>query len=1125
MLNTKRLLHIIFIFYFLFSVPVTSYSQNSNRVVCNNEQITIINLIKKIEKQTEYTFVFDNTIPLSNVVNIKAGTYKVETLLDQAFGKNGITYQFVEKQILLKKAVVKQPRRLSGVVVDDQGKPIIGATVKIKKTGVGTITNVNGEFTLSVVDNAALEVSYIGYETKHFVVNNHSKIQIVLKEDVKTLGEVVVTALGIKREEKALGYAVQGLKGDVLQTVKGVDVGTSLTGKIAGVNVLNSTEFGEGPQILVRGEEPLLVIDGTPYANMTLREVPSDDIESLSVLKGATASALYGSRGQNGAIMITTKKGSGKEGLSVSINSGTMFTAGYLAIPKMQSTYGRVLKHNPDGTLEYVTSDDGSWGSPLEGQDVIQWDPVSKSKISMPFIARGKNNFKNFLEQGYVLNNNVSISQTSKNGNIRASVTWVKNKGNYPNSTYSKYIYSLGGDIKLNDFSFSTSLSYNKHESPNLGFSGYTAYDPMYSLLVWSSPDWDLRDYKDYWVIPNQEQNCSYTSGNNNPYFDRYERIHKLDKDIFNGTFEIKYEPTKWLNSMIRVGYDTYSNKQEIRISKGSFTGGGSATVISNGTQIWGESARGSYNEGISRGYSINMDFITSANYKYRDFTIDGFVGASMMYNRDEGIEARTKGGLSVPGFYSLLASVDPASVASQLYKKQTNSLYGKLGISWKSIAFAEITLRNDWVSTLPESTRSYLYPSFSGSLILSDLLPKLDWLSLWKIRGSWVESKKPADIYDINSVYSISNSVWGALSSSSLPTVIRGTAISPEKAITYEVGTAVNLFNNRVSFDFAYYNKRMFDFIEDAGISPASGYLSTFVNSKEVDTRRGLELTINATPVKTNDLIWNVMFNWSKYADYYTKLDPVYSADKPWVKVGKRTDAFVYRDYLRDTDGNIIHNSSGLPQYSNYDSKYGNSDPDWIWGLNNSIKYKNWELSVSFDGRVGGHIQSITEMYMWRSGNHPKSVTPERYLDATNPGSNNYVGKGVKIVSGTVKYDTYGNIIEGSDTRVFAPNDIATTYKSYIENYHRGTAWGGTPSAVDIYSGTFFKLRELSLTYNVPFAFCNKFKAKSISISAIGQNVLFFAKDFKYSDPDGGHENFADPSQRYLGFNIKIGF
>ena len=192
MLNTKRLLHIIFIFYFLFSVPVTSYSQNSNRVVCNNEQITIINLIKKIEKQTEYTFVFDNTIHLSNVVNIKAGTYKVETLLDQAFGKNGITYQFVEKQILLKKAVVKQPRRLSGVVVDDQGKPIIGATVKIKKTGVGTITNVNGEFTLSVVDNAALEVSYIGYETKHFVVNNHSKIQIVLKEDVKTDRKSVV---------------------------------------------------------------------------------------------------------------------------------------------------------------------------------------------------------------------------------------------------------------------------------------------------------------------------------------------------------------------------------------------------------------------------------------------------------------------------------------------------------------------------------------------------------------------------------------------------------------------------------------------------------------------------------------------------------------------------------------------------------------------------------------------------------------------------------------------------------------------------------------------------------------------------------------------------------------------
>lgn len=1126
MLKLRQILGSVYILFCLLSYS-TANAQNSGNINIPVGQTTLKSLIQQIEKQSDYSFVFDNSISLNETLSLKGGNKDIGSILKQAFQGKDIAFEIVGQQIILKKALksVQPEKKITGTVVDELGEPVIGASIRVKNASTGTISDVNGAFSMVIPGNAELEVSFVGYITQTVKVGNKQNLQIIMGEDAQALAEVVVTALGIKREEKALGYAVQNVKGDHLQTVKGVDVGSSLTGKISGVNVMNSSEFGEGPQILVRGEQPLLVIDGIPYANMTLREIASDDIESLSVLKGATASALYGSRGQSGAIMVTTKRGAEKDGISVSVNSGTMFSAGYLAIPELQSAYGRVLKQNPDGTSEYVRSADGSWGAPLEGQEVIQWDPVSKTMKPMPYIARGKNNFKNFLEQGYILNNNVSISQKGKYGNVRASATWVNNKGQYPNSTYNKYTYTLGGDIKFDKFSFTTNLAYNKNESPNLGFNGYTGYDPMYSLLIWGSPDWDIRDYKDYWLIPNEIQNNSYTAGNNNPYFDRYERLHSLNKDIFNGSFELKYEPTKWLNTLVRLGYDTYSNRQDVRISKGSFQGGGNSTIISGGTEVWGESQKGSYNTGIGRGYSINGDFITSANYSYKDFAVDGFVGGSIMYTQDEGLEAFTKGGLSVPGFYSLKASVDPATVASRMYKKQTNSIYGRLGLSWRSLAFAEMTLRNDWVSTLPESTRSYLYPSFSGSFVVSELLPKMDWLSLWKVRGSWVTSKKAADIYAINSVLSVNSSVWGSLSSAVLPTTIRGTDILPESTSTYEVGTAINLFKNRLSFDLAYYNKKAFDFIKNASISPSSGYSSNFVNTGEEVTRKGIELTINGTPVETKDIRWDVSINWSKYADYYTKLDPVYSADKPWVKVGERADAFVYRDYLRDPDGNIIHNSSGLPEYSKYDEKYGNQGPDWIWGLNTTLKYKNWQLALSFDGRVGGNITSVTEMYMWRSGNHPNSVTPERYLDMKTPGSKNYIGKGVKIVSGSVQYDTYGNIVPGSDTRVFAANDIATTYKSYVEAYHKGTAWGGAPSGAEIYSGTFFKLREVSLTYNVPKAICSMIKAHTLSVSAIGQNVLFWAKDFKYSDPDGGTENFSDPSQRYLGFNVKIGF
>ncbi|HEU4609152.1 MAG TPA: TonB-dependent receptor plug domain-containing protein, partial [Chitinophagaceae bacterium] len=376
-----------------------------------------------------------------------------------------------------------------------------------------------------------------------------------------------------------------------------------------------------------RGEKPLIVVDGVPYGNLTLRDIPADDIESINVLKGATASALYGERGGSGAIMITTKKGAEGKGLNISVNTSSMFTAGYLAIPERQSMYGRVIN---TATNTYVQSGDGAWGAPMEGQEVVQWDPVSRSMKPLPYLPVGKNNFKNFLQQGYILNHNLSIAQSGEMGGFRASVTWVDNRGTYPNSKFDKLTYSVGGDIKVKKFSLSTSLSYNKHSSPNIGFNGYTGYDPMYSLLIWSAPDWDIRNYRDYWLVPNEVQNSSYTAGNNNPYFDRYERLHTYNKDIFNGQLTLNYDVLNWLKATVRTGYDNYSNKQDVRISKGSFQGGGSSTVISGGTEIWGESKKGSFNTGLSRGYSTSTEGLLLVNKKLSDFTIDGFAGVSL---------------------------------------------------------------------------------------------------------------------------------------------------------------------------------------------------------------------------------------------------------------------------------------------------------------------------------------------------------------------------------------------------------------------------------------------------------------------------------------------------------------
>jgi len=1102
-------------------VASNSYSQ-TKKLSVNFEEATVKQVLAAVEQQSEFYFLYNSElIDVDKKVSVSVENETVNSVLDQLFDKNEVGILINDKYIILTPKTVStiDQKSVSGKVTDQNGEALVGVTVLEKGTTHGTITNVDGSYTISdLKPDAVLVFSFIGMLSQEVEVGTQTTISVSMKPDAIGIEEVVVTALGIKREEKALGYAVQKVGGETLSTVKGVDVGTSLTGKVAGLLVKNSTEFAQDPEVLIRGEAPLLVIDGVPYGNMTLRDLPSDDIESISVLKGATASALYGYRGESGAIMVTTKKGGANKGITVSVNSGTMFTAGYLAIPEMQSTYGRKVTAS---TNIYNTAGQGSWGPPMEGQEVIQWDPVSKSYQAAPYLPIGKDNFKNFLEQGYILNNNVSVVQQGEIGSVRSSATWVQNKGQYPNSTYDKITYSLSGDMKLNKFTLSSSMSYNKQTSPNIGFNGYTSYDPMYNLLVWSSPDYDIRQYKDYWLVKNESQNNSYQSTNNNPYFDRYERIHSLDRDVFNGTLSLGYEIQPWLKATFRTGYDTYSDRQVVQISKGSYISAGNAQVLKNGTYLWGESQKGSYNVGLGRGYSINNDLLITGSKEIKDFSIDGLVGGTIFYTQDEGMEAMTQGGLSIPGFYSLKASVNSAKVNSNIYKRQVNSLFGRLAVSWNDMVFVEGTLRNDWSSTLSESTRSYLYPSLSSSFVASELLPEMEWLSLWKVRGSWTSTKTPAGIYDINSVYTISNNAWGSLSEATYPTTIRGTDVRPESSSTFEFGTMINVLKNRASLDVSYYNKRMYDFLKSASISPASGYSANYINIDEEITRKGVEITLKGTPVKTNNLTWDLAFNWTKYARYYTKLDDDFSADKPWVKVGERADHYVILNFQRDPDGNIIY-SNGLPVYSSYYSLAGYSDPDWIWGLSSSLNYKHFTLNVSVDGRVGGLAQTVTEMYMWNSGNHPNSVTEERYLDATEGGAH-YVGDGVVVTSGSATYDTYGNIT--SDTRTYGPNEVAVTYENYIKRIHKGTAWGGVPSIYDLYSTTFFKLREVSLTYDLPSNIYGLIGAKGGSVSAIGQNVFLWAKDFKYSDPDGGSENFSDPSQRYLGLNIKVIF
>lgn len=1096
---------VLFIFMNLFYVTA-SYSQ-SKLLSFEVTNKTVQEVLDKIESQSDLRFFYNNKqVNTQRIISLKCSNQDIFSLLEKLFKDTDICYSIIDKNIILSKketndsfaSVISKARSekmISGTVTDAQGIPVIGANVMVKNSVQGITTDMDGNFRFTVPEKAIIQISYLGYQTEEFAVTSKIIYTVELKENVQKLGEVVVTAFGIKREEKALGYAVQKIDGAQLSTVKTVNVGTSLTGKISGLNVLNSTEFNGAPSLILRGERPLLVIDGVSYRNMSLEDVASDDIESVDVLKGATASALYGARGGSGAIMITTKRGK-IEGLHINVNSSTMFEMGYLKRPEVQTSYS-------SGSGGHYVVGDYVWGEKLDiGRMAEQYNPYTHQMEYAPLVSKGKDNLKNFSQLSLITNNNISVSQKGKYGSVRTSLTHVYNKGQYPNTKLNKFTYTVSGDIKWQNFTFEGGLTYNKRYHPTDMGSGYRGGGFLYNLLVWSGTEYDIRDYKNYWLIPDEKQNWMDATWYDNPYFIANEITQGSDYDVLNGFLSATYTITSGLKLFLRSGVDSYSQKEEWKNPPGALGG-------------WHK--KGYYGVRRSAGYSLNNDVLLMADHSFGNFILDGFIGGSIYYFQNDNMLSETQNGLTIPGYYSLKASIDPVRASSGVNKKQVNSISGKLSASWKSTLFVDVTARNDWSSTLDKQTRSYFYPSVAGSVVLSQFIPMPVCVDFWKMRASWTQTKNDIGIYATNKTYYIGTNVWDGLNSATYPSTIRDAVVKPSESRSYEVGTAFTLLKNRLRIDAAYYNKLQYNLTREAGVSSATGFGSTLINIEEEQVRRGGEFTISGDIFKTNNFEWTSIFNWSLDRFYYFKVDPVYSTQYPWVAAGKRWDWIdnVY-DYKRDLQGNIIH-KNGYPEFSEYKSVPGYSDPDWIWGLTNILKYKDFTLSFTLDGRVGGIAHSVTDQALWNSGSHIESDNQWRYNEVVN-GNKNYIGQGVKVISGSEDYDSDGNIIR--DNRVFAPNDIGVSYETYMLTCN---PYVGTIRTQHLLEQTFFKLRNLSISYSLPKGLCQKLKMRGATIGFIGQNLFMWAKEFKYSDPDNAVDNLNSPSLRYLGFNIQL--
>lgn len=1096
------------LFLCIFSAQAVDVHSQNAKVTINKSNASLEEILNEIEKQTDYLFVYTDKVNVKQKASVHVTSKKVSEVLQQLLADKQVGYSMEGNHIVLSKASETSVRstqqsgktiKVSGKVIDAKGESMIGVNVAVKgNASAGTITDVDGNFELNVDARATLLVSYIGYQSQEVKVNGKTMLQITLAEDTEVLGEVVVTALGIKREEKALGYATQKVGGEKLAAVKSVDVATALTGKVAGLNVQNSTEFNEAPSLKLRGETPLLVIDGVPYGNMSLRDIAPDDIESVDVLKGATASALYGARGGSGAVMVTTKRGK-EEGLNVTINSSTMFNAGYLKLPEVQTSYS-------SGSGGKYKTGDYVWGDKLDiGREAKQYNPYTYEWEMMPLVSKGKDNLKNFQEFSFVTNNNISVTQKGKYGSFRTSLTHVYNKGQWDNEKLNKITYTVSGDFKYKRLSAEAGVTYNKRFYPNAGGTGYGGSGYLYNLLIWSGTEFDIRDYKNYWVKKDEQSNWMDRSWYDNPYYIANEVTHHQDYDVVNAFVNASYELTPWLKFVVRSGADMYTQKNEWKTPVGSVSG-------------WG-SKKGYYQYGRNSGFSINNDALLMAEKKFGDFNVDGFFGGTIYYYKDDGIDSYTQGGLIVPGYYSLNASVDPAKTSKWVKSKQVNSLYGKIALSWKSAVFVEFTGRNDWSSTLPEDTRSYFYPSVSGSVVLSELIDFPELLSFWKVRGSWTQTKNDMSVYAINDVYSISTNVWDNMTGAYSPTTMRNSLLSPSASRSYEIGTAFSVLQNRLRFDLTYYNKLNYNNTRNAGLSPTSGWSSTQINMDEEQVRKGWELSVSGDIIKNKDWLWQATFNWSRDRYYYGQIDEKYSTQKPWVKEGERWDWLSAYDYQRDPEGNIIHGADGMPLVSDYATVQGYTEPDWIWGISTSLKYKNLTVNIGIDGRVGGLAHSVVDQAMWNSGVHIDSDNQYRYEEVVN-GNKTFIGEGVKVVSGSADYDSDGNIVR--DDRVYAPNDKVVSYEAYVL---RMNPYIGSVRTQNLFEQTFIKLRDLSISYALPKTFCEKLNLKGASLGFVGQNLLVWTKDFRFSDPDKASENLNSPSIRYMGFNVKLDF
>ncbi|MDP4202927.1 MAG: SusC/RagA family TonB-linked outer membrane protein [Bacteroidota bacterium] len=1030
---------------------------------------------------------------------------------------------------------------LHGQIIDSKKVPVIGATITIAGTTNGTVSEADGSFRFPIKHAlpVTLQVRAVGYKTQEVDVYENETVTITLKDQANTLDEVVVTALGITKEKKSLGYTVQALQNKDLENTKETNLLNNLTGKLAGVRITNSQGDMGSSRIVIRGEtsiagnnQPLFVVDGVPVDNSQLNsggatrdfrnaiaDLNPEDIESLNVLKGPNAAALYGSRAAHGVILITTKSGKGQKGLGITLTSGVTL-ANVATLPEYQNVFGQ----GSNGKFSYVDGKGGgindgvdeSWGPKLDGRLIPQF---FSNGVAVPFVAH-PDNVKDFFETGVTLDNGISIAGSDKKYDFRLGVNNQRQKGTVPNSEIKKTNFSINSNYQLTkDIKIGATADYIVTNAPALpgGPSGGRAAGVMLQFL-WFGRQVDINELKKNW---NNNWNNSYY---NNPYWNAYYNTTTQDKNRLIGDIHLEAKIADGLNFRFRTGTDYYNDRRKYTIKYGT-----------SGTP-YGSYAEDAYTVSENNTEAI-LQYTKNLN---KDFSLDALAGFNLR-NRSYANNYQKAPRLAVPDLYTLTNSRDALTSSNYFSRQRAYSGYASAQLAYKNFAYLNITGRNDWSSTLPSNNRSYFYPSVNGSLVLSDALKiKSKTLDFLKLRGGWSEVGNDADPYQLATVYNFQTAFNGNPIQTSSQKKLNAD-LKPETTRSVEFGLESSFWQNRLHLDFAYYNTNSFDQILEIKTTASSGYTSQLINAGKINNH-GIELQVEGTPLQSRHFKWNVAVNYSsnkskvKILDYAGQIQNYTIGSSNGVdvlaSVGQAYGTLYGTAYLRDANGNIIVGANGLPKADPQNRVLGHYTPDWLGGITNTLTYKNLQLSFLIDANVGGKLYSGTN----RTGNYTgvlKQTLPGR--DAAHGGLNYYYpgnlsANGKKLLTGTSApngetiYDD-GVIFKGVLADGTPNTTVISAQEYYKASYNISEAY--------IYSSTFVKLREVKLTYNVGKRLIKKIGLQDASLTLTGRNLFFIYKAVPNIDPETalstgngqGLESLALPTTRNYSLNLNVKF